>query len=228
MRSEYSAPVCPPECAERMPQVFPKSANPWSRASLVGVLFLVLGARLADRAASAIGLRHGGQRVHRAARPVLAPASRRRHRHRLPLLPHLRGSGAVGRHSADQDLHQLPLPDLVDQPLSRAGARELPRGAAAALDSGPRPAGFRLFQSQHPRQQGRRLRDLSRPRGSNAADGAEGVAADGVVSRLPPRSGEVRAAAGGGVPDGISPEGAISARSASGWCANTASPTCGT
>lgn len=26
-----------------MPQVFPKSANPWSRASLVGVLFLVLG-----------------------------------------------------------------------------------------------------------------------------------------------------------------------------------------
>ena len=27
-----------------MPQVFPKSANPWSRASLVGVLFLVLAA----------------------------------------------------------------------------------------------------------------------------------------------------------------------------------------
>jgi hypothetical protein len=26
-----------------MPQVFPKSANPWSRASLVGVLFVVLG-----------------------------------------------------------------------------------------------------------------------------------------------------------------------------------------
>ena len=29
------------ECAESMPQVFPKSANAWSRASLVGVLFLV-------------------------------------------------------------------------------------------------------------------------------------------------------------------------------------------
>src|ERR687894_1482746 len=27
-----------------MPQVFPKAANPWSRASLVGVLFLLLGA----------------------------------------------------------------------------------------------------------------------------------------------------------------------------------------
>jgi hypothetical protein len=27
-----------------MPQVFPKSANPWSRASLVGVLFVLLGA----------------------------------------------------------------------------------------------------------------------------------------------------------------------------------------
>jgi hypothetical protein len=27
-----------------MPQVFPKAANPWSRASLVGLLFLVLGA----------------------------------------------------------------------------------------------------------------------------------------------------------------------------------------
>ena len=57
-----------------------------------------------------------------------------------------------------------------------------------AVDAGPRPARLRLLQPQHPREQGRRLRDLPRPRRPHAADVAAGVAADGVVPRLPPRT----------------------------------------
>ena len=54
---------------------------------------------------------------------------------------------------------------------------------------------FVLLQPQHPRDEGRRLRDLPRPRRSHAADAAGELAADGVVPRLPSRSGAVRPAA---------------------------------
>ena len=37
----------------------------------------------------------------------------------------------VRRHPADEDLHELPLADLDDQPVSRARARQLPRRQAA-------------------------------------------------------------------------------------------------
>ena len=109
-----------------MPQVFPKSANPWSRASLVGVLFTVLGLgwviltlQRSDFVTAANTFRE---------QPVQFS-----HQH------HVGGIGidcrychtsveslAVGRHPADQDVHQLSLADLVDQPVPRAGARELP------------------------------------------------------------------------------------------------------
>ena len=42
-------------------------------------------------------------------------------------------------------------------------------GQPIALDAGPRPARLRLLQPQHPREQGRRLRDLPRPRRPDAA-----------------------------------------------------------
>ena len=66
------------------------------------------------------------QRRARAADPVQPRAPRRRQRHRLPLLPHLGRGFVVCRHSADQDLHELPLADLLRQPVPRAGPRELP------------------------------------------------------------------------------------------------------
>ena len=56
------------------------------------------------------------------------------------------------------------------QPDPRAGARELPRRHADALDPRARPARLRLLQPQHPREQGRRLHDLPRPRRPDAAD----------------------------------------------------------
>ena len=58
---------------------------------------------------------------------------------------------------------------------------------AAALDARARPARLRLLQPQRPREEGRRLRDLPRPRRPDAAAVPEVVAADGVVPRLPPQ-----------------------------------------
>ena len=77
-------------------------------------------------------------------------------------------------------------------------------GPIDPVDPRPRSARFRLFQSQHPRQQGRRLRDLPRARGPDAADLAGELAADGVVPGLPPPSGEIRAAARIHHQDGLS------------------------
>ena len=101
----------------------------------------------------------------------------------------------VRRHSADQDLHELPLADLRQQPVPRAGARQLRTGTLDRVDARPRSARLRLLRPQHPREQGRRLHDLPRPGRPDAADVAGAVAADGVVPRLPPQSGALRAAA---------------------------------
>ena len=49
-------------------------------------------------------------------------------------------------------------------PLLDAGARELLRGPADPVEPRPRPAGLRLLRPLHPREQGRRLRHLPRPR----------------------------------------------------------------
>ena len=67
------------------------------------------------------------QRRARAADPVQPRAPRRRQRHRLPLLPHVGRGLVVRRHPADQDLHELPLADLRQQPVPRAGARRASR-----------------------------------------------------------------------------------------------------
>src|SRR6476620_7503277 len=63
------------------------------------------------------------------------------------------------------------------------------------MDSRPRSAGLRVLQPQHSREQRHRLHHLPRPGGPHAADVAGAVAADGVVPRLPPESGTIRAAA---------------------------------
>ena len=55
-------------------------------------------------------------------------------------------------------------------------------------------AGFRLLRSQHSREQRRRLHHLPRPGGGDAADVEGQYAVHGMVPRLPPQSGKVRAA----------------------------------
>ena len=93
-------------------------------------------------------------------------------------------------------------------------------GKSIAVDARPRPARLRLLQPQHPRQQGRRLHDLPRPGRSDAADVAGEVAADGVVPRLPPQSGALRAAARGGLPRRLRSRRRTSSSSASAWSPN--------
>jgi hypothetical protein len=55
-----------------------------------------------------------------------------------------------------------------------------------------RPARLRLLQPQHPREEGDGLRDVPRARRSDAAHAPEEFAADGVVPELPPQSGAIR------------------------------------
>ena len=76
-------------------------------------------------------------------------------------------------------------------------------GPLDRLDPRPRSARFRLLQPQHPCEQGRRMRNLPRPRRQDAAHLAEGVAPNGVVPRLPSPSRAVRSPAGRSFPNGL-------------------------
>ena len=71
---------------------------------------------------------------------------------------------------ADRALHGLPRADLEPEPAAGAGAREptsrTGRSPGAAVHRLP---GLRLLQPLDPREQGRRLRHLPRPRGSDGA-----------------------------------------------------------
>ena len=109
-----------------MSQIFHRSANTIARVSIFGAVFFVAGLLGLFDASQPLAVGDRGARRARTADPVQPRAARRRQRHRLPLLPHLGRGFLVRRHSADQDVHELPLADLFEQPVSRAGARELP------------------------------------------------------------------------------------------------------
>ena len=136
-----------------MSQIFHRYTNIYSRLS-------ILAARRYSLACSGgvvallnlSGYNTNQDVVRRAADSVQPRPSRRRHGHRLPLLPHLGRRVGVREHSADEDLHELPLADLDRRADSGAGPRELPRQHAAPMDPRPRSAGLRLLQPQHPRE----------------------------------------------------------------------------
>src|SRR5437899_2614635 len=151
--------------------------------------------RAGRRLAPALTVPDRGGRAARAADPLQPQAPRGGARHRLPLLPHLGGGVLVRGHPAHRDVHELPPRDLEGQPDARGGARELSQRPAARVDPRPRPPRLRLLRSQHPRRQGRGLRQLSRARRRHAAHLAGGDAADGLVPRLPPPSRALRAPA---------------------------------
>ena len=154
-----------------MSQIFPPSANSYARGSIVALVVLVATLGPDARPAQPVALHDARPDRPRAAGAVQPPAPRRRPRHRLPLLSHHGREGGLGGHSADQDLHELPLADLEHQP-------DISSRCAAASATTSRCAGSRVhdlpdfvyFNHSVHVKQGRRLRDLSRPRGPDAAD----------------------------------------------------------
>ena len=153
-----------------MSQIFHRSANTIARVSIFGAVFFIAGLLGLFDADQSLAVGDRRPRRARAADPVQPRAPRRRQRHRLPLLPHLGRGLVVRRHPADQDVHELPLADLREQPVPRAGARQLPHRQVDPVDARPRSARLRLLQPQHPREQGRRLHHLPRPGRPHAAD----------------------------------------------------------
>src|SRR6266852_5281624 len=82
-----------------------------------------------------------------------------------------------------------------EQPVQFSHNHRVGQGAPAA--------GLRLFQSQHPREQGRRLRHVPRASEPDAAGLSSFLAADGVVPRLPPQPGAIPEAARASVQHGL-------------------------
>src|SRR5436305_252332 len=137
---------------------------------------------LPDRRARAAG----------AARALQPRPSRGRPRHRLPVLPHDGRDLVVRRHTGNRGLHELPQADLVRGTDAGARPRELPHGPAAPLEPRLRPPRLRLFRPQHPRGEGRRLRQLPRARGRDAAPVAREHSLHELVPRLSRRAVALR------------------------------------
>ena len=158
------------------------------------------------------------------AHPVQPRAARRRQRHRLPLLSHVgRGFGIRG-HSADQDLHELPFAELfAKSPFLQPVRESFESGRAIEWTRVNDLPDFVHFDHSIHVQQGRRLHDVPRCRRSHAADGAGTVAADGMVSRLPPAARSVRPAAKRRVQRDLLSRRPISSSSAAAWSTSTQS-----
>src|SRR6185437_2973161 len=84
---------------------------------------------------------------------VQPSASRRRPRHRLPVLPHHGGNFGTCQSTAYLDLHDLPFADLDQCGDAGAGATEPCGTQADQMGTRYQLARLRLFQSQHPHRQ---------------------------------------------------------------------------
>ena len=100
-----------------MAQIFhPSYQHVLAKVSIFGALFAVGRRALRAGGGEPLAVGHAGRRGARAAGAVQPQASRRRARHRLPLLPHLGGDVGERRLPADADVHELPLADLGQSP----------------------------------------------------------------------------------------------------------------
>ena len=153
-----------------MSQVFHRSANTLSKVGIVGILLLVLGL---------IGLvmvLGRSSYVTRAEEYIEQPIQ-------FSHLHHVADDGIDCRycHTSVETSSFAGIPPTKTcmnchsqiwstAPDPGAGSRKLSRRPTASLDSRARPAGLRLLQSQHPREEGHGLRDMPRARRPDAAD----------------------------------------------------------
>ena len=100
-----------------MSQIFHRSTNTLSRATIFGAVFVVAALGwMAMEVQRSPYVTYAGVRKPQPV-PVQPPASRHRARHRLPLLPHFGRNLQLRRHPSDQDVHELPLADLDQRQL---------------------------------------------------------------------------------------------------------------
>ena len=85
---------------------------------------------------SALALRDLCRRAPAAACSFQSPAPRGRPGNRLPLLSHFGRDLQLRRHSAHQDLHELPFADLDQCGPAGAGPRKLQERQIAGVDAG--------------------------------------------------------------------------------------------
>ena len=171
-----------------MAQIFDRSSNALARMSLVltGLIVIALGVTL-DQLQRSPWVTRQGQRAGPAG-SFQPQASRAGSWPSMPVLPHHGGEIQLRGHSSDQDLHELPRADLDQRALLEPVRAQLGHGRVDPLDQGSRPSRLCLLQPRNSREQGHRLRQLSRPRRPDAADVQAEHAADGVVPELPSQS----------------------------------------
>ena len=182
-----------------MAQIFHRSANTIARASIIGVVMVVsvvLWAALEMQRSPYATYQDVAQ-----AQPV--PFSHQHHvgrrRHRLPLLPHLGRELQLRRHSSHQDLHELSLADLDERSHAGAGARELPHRQVAEWTRVNYLPDFVYFNHSIHVNKGVGCASCHGPVDKMPLMYAANSLQHGVVFELPPRAGEVPAAARPGV-----------------------------
>ena len=154
-------------------QVFPKSANYWSRASISVTLFAVAGLGWMIFTLQRSDFVTAAKPVHASSRCSSATSTT------SAASASTAATATPRSKSPRRPASRRPRPASTATRRSGRPARTWSRSApasvttAAAVDPRARPAGLRLLQPQHPREEGRRLRDVPRPRRPDAADAAE-------------------------------------------------------
>ena len=182
-----------------MSQIFHRSTNTLSRATIFGAVFVVAALGwVAMEVQRSPYITYAGVR-----KPQPVPFS---HQH------HVTGLGIDCRycHTSVETSSFAGIPPTktcmnchsqiwTNAAAAGAGPRQLPLRPVAAVDAGEPAPRLRLFQSQHSCQQGSRLQHLPRSGRPDAADVPAGIVADGVVFELPSRAGKQSAPARSGV-----------------------------
>jgi len=147
---------------------------------------------------SALAVPHEPIRYAGTAGAIQSQTSRGRRRNRLPLLSYFGGDILICGDSTDKNLHELPFRVVRRFRISGTSSRKLPHGSVDSVDQSAPSSRFRLFQSQHPHQQGCGMLHLPRRGESDALDVSSFSFAHGMVPGLPPESGEGTSAARAG------------------------------
>ena len=129
--------------------------------------------------------RHTAVSARRAADRLRSSHSRHWAAHRLSVLPFLRRACRERRHSTVVHMRALSQHGLDELQCARSRATERRHGQTAAVESRECAAGVRVLQPRDSREQGRQMRELSRPRRSNGAGLSVRAVDDVVVRRLP-------------------------------------------